>query len=131
MIITDIDPLFEEAEKIQSFLEITPSDNPNEIIERGNDLIVYMARTGKMLADAKHHLVKARKNETIVVIDQFILDNKLSAKVQNSLIDGLCAKEQMLVDWLNRLNASCTHQLDWCRTVVSKNKEEMRLSRGM
>lgn len=120
--------LLKEAGDIQSFLQITMSDSPVEVVERGNDLIVYMARTGQMLADARLLLNEAKKNEAMEVIRQFIIDQKLSAKVQNALIDGLARDKQYLVDWIERLNAACTHQLDWCRSVVSKNKEEMRLS---
>ena len=48
-----IDKLIKECEEIQSFLEITMSDDSVEVIGRGCDLASYMARTGKMLADAK------------------------------------------------------------------------------
>ena len=124
----DFEELTKEAQKIQDFLEITMSDNPQEVIERGSDLQVYMARTGKMLADAKYILNEQKRNETMDIVRDFIIDQKLSAKVQNALIDGLCREKQYLVDWIERLNAACTHQLDWCRSVNSKNKEEMRLS---
>ena len=124
----DFEELTKEAQKIQDFLEITMSDDPQEVIERGSDLQVYMARTGKMLADAKYILNAQKHNETMDIVRDFIIDQKLSAKVQNALIDGLCKDTQYLVDWIERLNASCTHQLDWCRSVNSKNKEEMRLS---
>lgn len=125
---TDYQRLKEEAQQIQDFLEITMSDNPQEVIERGNDLQVYMARTGKMLADAKYILNEQKRTETMNVVQEFIIDQKLSARVQNALIDGLCKEYQYLVDWIDRLNAACTHQLDWCRSVNSKNKEEMRLN---
>lgn len=124
----DYQRLKEEAQQIQDFLEITMSDNPQEVIERGNDLQVYMARTGKMLADAKYILNEQKRTETMNVVQEFIIDQKLSARVQNALIDGLCKEYQYLVDWIDRLNAACTHQLDWCRSVNSKNKEEMRLN---
>lgn len=124
----DLNRLQSEAQEIQEFLEITMSDNPQKVIERGNDLQVYMARTGKMLADAKYILNEQKKQETMDVVREFIIDQKLSAKVQNALIDGLCKDAQYLVDWIDRLNAACTHQLDWCRSVNSKNKEEMRLN---
>lgn len=120
--------LQKESQEIQDFLEITMSDNPQEVVERGNDLQVYMARTGKMLADAKLILNGQKRQETMNVVQEFIIDQKLSAKVQNALIDGLCKDAQYLVDWIDRLNAACTHQLDWCRSVNSKNKEEMRLN---
>ena len=125
----NIEKLREEAEQIQRFLEITMSDNANEAVQRGNDLIVYMARTASMLADAKYLLNAAKQDETMQVVEKFILDNKLSAKVQNALIEGLCREQQYLVDWISRLNATCTHQTDWCRTLVSKAKEEMRLTK--
>jgi len=120
--------LKEEAKQIQDFLEITMSDSSAEVVNRGNDLVVYIARTGEMLAQAKLALNEAMKNEAMQVIKDFIVDKKLSAKVQNALIDGLCREQKYMVDWLDRLNTTCTHQLDWCRTLVSKNKEEMRLN---
>lgn len=120
--------LKEEAQEIQKFLEITMGDNPVEITERGSDLVVYLARTSNMLAEARRQLNEAKKNETMSVIRDFIIDQKLSAKVQNALVDGLCSDQQYLVDWIDRLNATCTHQIDWCRTLISKYKEEMRLN---
>jgi hypothetical protein len=44
-----------ELTTIQYFLEITMSEDANEAVVRGNDLAVYMARTGKLIADAKIH----------------------------------------------------------------------------
>lgn len=122
------DKLRKEAQEIQDFLEVTMSDDPQEVIERGNDLQVYMARTGKMLADAKYMLNKQKHQDTMNIVREFIIDQKLSAKVQNAMIEGICKEWQYLVDWIERLNAACTHQLDWCRSVNSKNKEELRLS---
>lgn len=113
---------------MQSFLELTMSDNPEEVVLRGNDLIVYMARSSQMLADAKMLLNQSKKSEAMDIVREFIIDQKLSAKVQNALIDGLCAEKQYLADWLDRLNATCTHQVDWCRSRLSYLKEEMRLS---
>ena len=97
----DIEGIRNEAQQIQEFLEITMSDNPQEVIERGNDLQVYMARTGKLLADAKYMLNEKKRHETMDIIRDFIIDQKLSAKVQNSLIDGLCKEEQCKSDKRN------------------------------
>jgi hypothetical protein len=41
-----------------------------------------------------------------------------------------CETENFLYNWCERLNRSATHQLDWLRSLVSKEKEEMRLSGG-
>ena len=46
-------PIITEIEEMQSFLETITSDNPKELIERLTDINVYLARSGKLLADAK------------------------------------------------------------------------------
>jgi len=127
--ITPIDELLKEAEQIQAFCEITVSDNPQEIAERIADIGVYVARTGKMLADAKYHLNQKKKDETVDLIMNLISDKKLSAKVQNSLIDSICKEEQYLVDWLERLNRACTHQQEAMRSLLSYEKESMRVAK--
>jgi hypothetical protein len=125
---TPFNDLLTEAESIQSFAEINIGEDIEEAVQRGNDLIVYIARTGKMLADAKYYLNKKMNDETMKLIERILSKQKLSAKVQNSLMDSICKEEQYLVDFIERLNRTCTHQMEWCRTLVSKGKEEMRLS---
>lgn len=61
LIITSKEELLEEAYKIEAFLDITMSDNPEEAVQRGNDLTAYLGRTTKMLADAKYHLNETTK----------------------------------------------------------------------
>ena len=70
---------------------------------------------------------RCEKDEIIEAIS-YISNCKLSGKVQNALVDSICQEEKYLVDWIDRLNATCTHQLDFCRSIISKNKEELRLS---
>ena len=50
-------PVIKEIEEMQSFLEITASDNPKELIDRLTDINVYLARSGKLLADAKAYQI--------------------------------------------------------------------------
>lgn len=121
--IKSLSELHEECYEIQKFLEITVSEEINEIVERGHSLSVYMARTGKMLADAKIH--------KDIQMQQAIKESEespLSASTINKLIDSKCKTENYLVNWIDRMNRTCTHQMDWCRTVLSKAKEEMRIS---
>ena len=125
IIITPFARLIDECREIDAYMGVTPSDNIEEIVERGNDLIVYISRTGKMLADAKYHLNVIRKAEIMDIL-KIIIPEKLSAKVQNALIDSVAREQQYLVDWCERLNRTAVHQLDWCRTVISKSKTEMQ-----
>lgn len=54
--ITPIESIVEELATIDSYLNITMSEDVQEAVLRGNDLAVYIARTGKLLADTKYHL---------------------------------------------------------------------------
>ena len=121
--------LMTEASGYQSYLEINCSDDPAELSERISTLSVYMARTGHMLAEAKMLLnrkVCSEIGETIVKIAK---EQYLSAKAQNALVSSLAAEERYLVDWLDRLNASATHQADNCRSLLSFQREQLRISK--
>lgn len=124
------DKLYQEAEQIQGYLEELIEDDAHEAAKRAGIIFAYMARTAKMLADAKMILTRKR-NEVLEQVLVLLSDQKLSAKLQNSYIDSLCYKEQYLVDWLERLNAACSHGMDLCRSVIGLNRSEMELTKNM
>lgn len=120
--------LLEEASIIQQYLEINCYENPVEIQERIRALAVYQARSGEMLAEAKkilNHKKTAEIQQTIISIAK---EAHLAAGVQNALLKSICIEESFLVDWLDRINASCTHQSASMITLLSYAKEEMKLS---
>ena len=128
LIISTLDNLNEEATQIQSDLDVTQSEDANEAQERGNMLAAYISRTGKMLADAKYHLNAKKKSDIMeTLVDVAKRTPNASSTVVNELIKSLCKEEQYLVDWIERLNKTSTHQLEWCRTVISKAKAEMAI----
>lgn len=121
-LITPIESIKTELYQIQSYLEITMSEDANEAVVRGNDLAVYMARTGKLIADAKIHREVKLRSEMILEYKKLL---EFPASVAVKYTDTLVENETYLLTWATRLNASCTHQLDWCRTIISKAKAEM------
>lgn len=123
MNITSKDKIQTELEEIQNFLELTQSEDVNEAVYRGNELAVYMARSGKLLADAKIHREEKLNSEVMKEIKSLI---SLSASTSNKFIDTLTREENHLVNWADRLNAACSRQLEWCRTIISKGKAEMQ-----
>jgi hypothetical protein len=127
--INTLKELEEEAILIDRFLSITISEDPEEAIQRGNDLIVYMARTGKMLADAKFHQDKALASS--IKSRSFGNSAKIPPSILNKLVSADCEVENYMVNWTERLHRVCVHQVDWLRTVISKAKEEIRMSGGM
>jgi hypothetical protein len=120
--IHSVEQLEIEAKTIDDFLNITCSEQPEDAIARGNDLAVHMARTGKMLADAKYWKDEAVKNS---ILQQLKDDINLPASALNKLIDSTTKRENYLVNWIERLNRTCTHDIEWLRTVVSFAKSEM------
>ena len=121
----------EECEKIQSYLEITCSSDPNEIIGRISDLSVYMARTSQMLADAKKEVSIIKKSAIAKEIIELLTHNiALSATTQKAIIDGIGIEEQHLVDWIERLNRTCTHQIDGLRSILSYERELLTLNKS-
>ena len=128
LLITSKEQIFAELTNIDSFLNITMSENAEEAVQRGNDLAVYIARTGKLLADSKYWLNEAMKSEIMQTLEVTAKNAKATATAINALIGSLCREDRYLVDWCERCNRTATHQLSWCETVISKAKEEMKIS---
>lgn len=129
LLITSKERILQELTDIDTFLNITMSENAEEAVARGNDLAVYVARTGKLLADAKYWLNKSKNSEVLETLREAAKNAKATSKAINALVDSVCKEEQYLVDWCDRSNRTATHQLSWCVTVISKAKEEMKLGR--
>lgn len=117
-----------ECAEIQSFLEINMSDDPVEAEERSKQLAVYMARTGKMLADAKQAHNAAKTSEIMEIIRKTGKANNISHTVINELVKSSCRQEQHLVDWIDRLNATCKHHIDLVRTLMANTRAEMQMN---
>jgi hypothetical protein len=116
----------EELENIQQYLEINVSDDPNEISERLSMIAVYMARTGFILAEAKMELDQARVS---VFSSHVGTIGKLPATVSKMFIESVTDQQNRLVNWVDRLNSTCIHQGDILRTLLSFQKENLKLTR--
>lgn len=121
--------LQEEAQQIQDYLDITCSENPEEILERIRAIMPFISRTAFMLAEAKKALRRKKASEISNTIINIAKEQCLSAKVQNTLIDSIAEEEAYLVDWLDRLNAAATHQVDALRSILSYERENLRITK--
>lgn len=125
-LVADKESIKFELKAIQDFIELNISDDEITAVQiRGNELNAYLARSGKLLADAKYHRDEKLKDSVLDNLKEIL---KLSATTANKFIDSLCKEENYLVNWADRINRTTTHQLDWCRSVLSKQKEELRQS---
>lgn len=121
--------LQEEAQQIQDYLDITCSENPEEVLERIRAIMPFISRTAFMLAEAKKALRRKKASEMSNTIINIAKEQCLSAKVQNTLIDSIAEDEAYLVDWLDRLNAAATHQVDALRSILSFERENLRINK--
>lgn len=125
---TKYEEIEEEVRKIQSYLEIDCSDNVDEIAERLKTLNVYQARSGFLLAEVQKMYRQKRASEISEIIVSIAKENYLSAKAQNALVDSMAQDEAFLVDWLDRIYATTVHQQDVLRSILSYEKENIRLN---
>ena len=126
--ITPKEQILRELEVIQACEEETISEEVSKVIEYGQTLAPYISRSGKLLADAKYHLNTRMKEDTFDALAKAAKQGGATAKAINAIVDSLCAEERYLVDFAERVNRCGVHRLDWCRTLISKAKEDMRLS---
>ena len=122
------DEIKKECADIQAELETLIPDDVNGAIERGKEIAVYHARTGYMLAIAKQLARKKKSSEIGETIVKIAKENYLSAKAQNALVESIADDEMFLVDWLDRINSMCVHQIDLIRSIISKEKAEMQIN---
>ncbi|HQG58652.1 MAG TPA: hypothetical protein PLM44_02340 [bacterium] len=119
--------LLEEADEMQKYLELEYPYTVTEIIERIKILSGYMARSGAMLADARKLYRRKVSSEIANTIIKIAKENYLSAKAQNALVSAIAEDEAFLVDKLERINRTCVHQIEALRTILSFEKESLRL----
>ena len=123
--IANLDQIETEAMDIDAFLNVSCSEDLNEAAYRGNELSVFMARTGKLLADAKYWQDIAIHENTLLVKETY---KSMPPTIQKKLIESMSKKENFMVTWIDRLNRTCTHQQQFMITLISKGKEEMKLA---
>ena len=119
-------PVLKEIEEMQQFLEITASDDPRELTQRLTDINVYMARSGKLLADAKAYQDQVTANVYNAHID-FLF--RSPATVANKFVSAQCVTANYIVNWLDRINRSLVHAGDNIRTQISFAKQDLALQR--
>jgi hypothetical protein len=121
--ITNTDEIQDALIEIQSFVEQEyNAEDINAIVSRATKLEGYMALSGKLLADSKWHYSATFEEGFVEAMRH---TSKYSASTTNLYLKSLCKNFQYLVDWADRINATCTHQLEFSRTLISKIKAEM------
>lgn len=122
--ICEVEKIAEHLTEIQSYIEAHyTADNPNAVVDRVNNLESYMALSGKLHADAEYHY-NSIVQSTIMDALKAALEKKLQVSTLNKFVEAAAKDSKYLVTWSDRVNRACVHQIDVCRTVISKLKAE-------
>lgn len=122
--ITNPDQIHKELEEAQFFLEAQYSaDLPEEVQSRFDSLAIYMARTGKLKADAEWHYNSLVESSIMEALKRGY-EEKLSASTINKFVEAAARSYKFLLVWADRCNRSATHQHEGLRSVMSTLRSE-------
>jgi len=98
-----------------------------QLMEYGFQLQQWMAFSGSQVAECKEAVHKARRQAMVNLVASLKANGaSLSPSLQKDYVNDLCGKEIMLYELAGRVNATCTHSLDFIRTCISLLKAEMQ-----
>lgn len=122
--ITNPDSIHKELEEIQLFLEAEyAADLGNEVQSRFDSLASYMARSGKLKADAEWHYNSLVESSIMEALKKGY-EEKLSPSTINKFVEAAARNYKFLVTWSDRVNRATVHQHDGLRTVLSTLRAE-------
>lgn len=122
--ITPPDNIHKELEEIQLFLESSYSaDDGNQVQKRFDSLASYMARSGKIKADAEFHYNSLIESSIMDALKKGY-EEKLSASTINKFVESVARNYKFLFTWADRVNRACTHQHEGLRSVMSTQRAE-------
>lgn len=122
-----LEEIKEEVHQYQSELEKPVPLEINHCLERLSYLSGVHSRTGYLLANAKKNLRMVKDNQINVYLTK-TNEKYLSSKIQNAIFEGFAIEETYFVELLEKMNFACSQQMDVCRTIISKEKEEMKFA---
>lgn len=122
-----IEEIKEEVHQYQKALEKPVPLEINHCLERLSYLSGICSRSGFLLAHAKKNLRMVKDDQ----INHYLAKTNekfLSSKIQNTILECLAIEETYFVELLEKMNDACSQQIDVCRTIISKEKEEMKFA---
>jgi hypothetical protein len=122
--LTNPDQIHKELEDIQLFLETQyAADLSDQVQSRFDSLAAYMARSGKLKADSEWHYNQLLESSIMDTLKKGY-EEKLSASTINKFVEAAARNYKFLLTWADRVNRTCTHQLDGLRSVMSTLRSE-------
>ena len=117
------DQLQPKADAMNAYLQKPSGSDPNDLIDRIENLSIMISQSGEYLAAAKYYHDSLIHSELMKVVKDGYVD-RLTATALNKLVNALAKEESYLVNQFDRINSSAVHQLDGLRSVLSYRKSE-------
>jgi len=122
--ITPVEQIQKELNEVQEFLELEYRGDDMQVVrQRLEDLNQWMARTGKLKADAEWHYFQ-NYNSSIMACIKDVAKLSMGTSTLNKYLESCCKDYKVLITWSDRTNRSCVHQIDSLRTLISYSKSE-------
>jgi hypothetical protein len=122
--ITLSENIHKELEEMQMFLEASyAADLPEQVQKRFDSLGIYMARSGKIKADAEWHYNSLVESSIMSALKN-AYETKLSASTINKFVESAARDSKFLLTWADRVNRTCTHMHEGLRSVMSTLRSE-------
>ncbi len=112
-----------KADAMNLYLQDKANDEPNDIIDRINNLSILISQSGEYLAAANYYKDTLIHSEIMKIMREGMVD-RLSATALNKLVNALAKDESYLVNQFDRINSAAVHQLDGLRSILSYRKQE-------
>lgn len=118
----------EEVQNMQAYLEEEDLGEIGDMVARLQSLSILMARSGRMLAQARAIRAQAERD----ILDGLETDDirKMPSSTLKKMLQVETAEIGEIEDALDRINRACVHQSDNLRTIISFTKEELKLTRS-
>lgn len=117
-----------EVQSMQAYLEESDLGEIGDMVARLQCLSILMARSGRMLAQARALRAQAERD----ILDGLDTDDirKMPAATLKKKLQVETAELGEIEDALDRINRACVHQSDNLRTIISYTKEELKMTRS-
>ena len=112
------DQLTEKITKFNAFLQMECKNEPADLLDRMNKMEILISQSGEYLADAKF-MQDEMVNGAIIDALKKALEEKLSASTINLYVKTAAKENNYLVNQLERINKTATHQHEGLRTRIS------------
>ena len=105
---------------ITSTLEIQPPQEPNQIIERLNDLASLLGTSAQTVASYQYHV----DTEKFIAVQE-AKKQGYAPSMAKDYAEGRCAQIRAESKLAERQNAALVHAIDITRSILSYTKQEL------